>query len=61
MPEDFDKCRAEKGRIVTIKPNPSEYLHICYDKNGKSHRGEVKKTMTGKKRDVMMKSLSKYK
>lgn len=43
MPADFDKCVADGGRVVTkvIEPN-SKYMHICWDKQGKSHAGEVK-------------------
>lgn len=26
---------------MTIKPNKDTYLHICYDKKGRSHRGEI--------------------
>lgn len=43
MPQDFDKCRREGGRMITKRVNPDEYMHICYDKNNKSHAGEVKK------------------
>ena len=58
MPAGFLKCVRGGGRVRTIKPNPSEYLHICY-KDGKSYRGEVKKTKTGKKRDIIKKSIKK--
>lgn len=60
MPASFEKCVREKGRVRTIKPNPSEYLHICY-KDGKSYHGEVKKTKTGKKRDIIKKRVLKTK
>lgn len=44
MPEDFDRCVAAKGsRVRTLKLKDGKYIHICYDKSGKSHRGEVKK------------------
>jgi len=44
MPADFEKCVKEGGKVRTIpiKGHKDEYLHICYDKNGKSHAGEVK-------------------
>jgi hypothetical protein len=42
MPADFEKCRAEGGHIITKKLNASEYMHICWDKAGKSHAGEVR-------------------
>lgn len=43
MPADFEKCRTEGGNITTKKLNSDEYIHICWDKNGKSHSGEVKR------------------
>jgi hypothetical protein len=49
MPENFEKCIAEGGRVITIKPSKNTYQHICYDKNGKSHAGEVKKNKKKKK------------
>ena len=42
MPEDFEKCRREGGRIRTKTLSDGRYIHICYDKAGKSHAGEVK-------------------
>jgi len=42
MPKGFEQCVAEKGRIITKKLPGNKYIHICYDKNGKSHAGEVK-------------------
>jgi hypothetical protein len=53
MPADFTKCVAEGGRVVTKKLNSKEYMHICWDKSGKSHAGEVKnykKVLKGKKK-----------
>ena len=44
-PKDFDMCQAEGGRVRTMKLKGGRYMHICYDKQGKSHAGEVK---TGK-------------
>lgn len=44
MPEGFDNCRKEGGRIRTIKIGKDKYMHVCYDKAGKSHSGEVKTT-----------------
>lgn len=43
MPADFDKCVSGGGRVRTVKPNASTYIHVCYDKSG-SHSGEVKHT-----------------
>ena len=42
MPADFDKCVREGGRVRTLKVGKDKYMHICYDKAGKSHAGEVK-------------------
>ena len=42
MPADFEKCVREGGRVRTKKLKGNRYIHICYDKNGKSHVGEVK-------------------
>jgi hypothetical protein len=49
MPEAFEKCRRNGGRIRTVSgPNKNhglgagEYVHYCY-LNGESFRGEVRK------------------
>ena len=42
MPADFDACVASGGRVRTIKLSKGRYMHVCYDKNNKSHAGEVK-------------------
>lgn len=42
MPADFDKCVSEGGKVITKRVNKGEYMHICFDKAGKSHAGEVK-------------------
>jgi len=42
MPADFAKCVSEGGRVVTKKVGKGKYMHLCYDKDGKSHAGEVK-------------------
>ena len=42
MPADFDKCAAEGGRIRTKKIGKNKYIHVCWDKAGKSYAGEVK-------------------
>jgi len=41
MPADFEKCRAEGGRIRTKKVGKNKYMRICWDKDGKSHAGHV--------------------
>jgi len=44
MPKSFDTCVKAGGRVRTIavKNQPNKYMHVCYDKAGKSHSGEVK-------------------
>jgi len=42
LPKDFDKCVKEGGRVRTMKIKGGRYMKICYDKNNKSHAGEVK-------------------
>jgi hypothetical protein len=42
MPADFEKCVSEGGKVRTIKVGKNKYMHVCYDKAGKSHSGEVK-------------------
>ena len=43
MPADFSKCEKEGGKIRTKEINATEYMHICIDKNGKTHAGYPKK------------------
>ena len=52
MPENFLRCVREGGRVRTKKINSKQFIHICWDKSGKSHSGEVKnykKVLKGKK------------
>jgi hypothetical protein len=42
MPKGFNDCVKNGGRVVTKKLKGNKYLHICYDKEGKAHSGEVK-------------------
>lgn len=49
MPKDFTKCVADGGRVRTMKIKGGKYMHICYDKQGKSYSGEVKKTQEQKR------------
>ncbi len=41
-PQAFDKCVKEGGRVRTKKVGKDKFMHICWDKEGKSHAGEVK-------------------
>jgi len=43
MPADFTNCVKSGGRVRTKRVGKGEYMHICFDKAGKSHAGEVKK------------------
>lgn len=43
MPEAFDKCVRDGGRVRTRKLKGGKYIHICFLK-GKSYAGEVKKS-----------------
>lgn len=42
MPADFDKCVSDGGRVVTKSLKDNKYIHICYDKEGNPHSGELK-------------------
>ena len=55
MPAGFDKCISDGGKVITKKVNDKQYLNICYDKDGKSHHGEVK---TKKEESVIEKARS---
>ena len=43
-PADFEKCQSEGGRIRTMPVKGGRYMRICFDKNGKSHAGEVRQS-----------------
>jgi len=42
MPEAFTNCQKNGGKIITKKLKGNKYMHICYDKQGNAHPGEVK-------------------
>jgi len=49
MPEAFDNCQKNGGRIRTITLKNNRYMHVCYPKGGgPSVAGEVKKTKENK-------------
>ncbi len=50
-PQAFDKCVADGGRMSTISVNKTQYMHVCYDKAGKSYHGEVKTKQRAKRRN----------
>lgn len=41
MPQDFKDCVKNGGKVRTKNLKGGKYIHICYDKNGKGHSGEV--------------------
>jgi hypothetical protein len=50
MPKDFERCVKEGGRVRTITLPGGKYMHICYDRQGKSHAGEVKVKKSARKK-----------
>lgn len=42
MPKEFDRCVKAGGKVITKELKGDKYMHICYDKDGTSHPGEVK-------------------
>jgi len=42
MPEDFTRCVSEGGKVITKTLPKGKYVHLCKDKAGKWHKGEVK-------------------
>ena len=42
MPKAFIDCQKKGGKIITKKLPKGKYMHICYDKDGNAHPGEIK-------------------
>lgn len=43
MPQNFDKCVSDGGRVITKNVNATQYMHICYPRGGGSAiAGEVR-------------------
>lgn len=42
MPASFERCIKEGGKVRTKRISETQYIHICWDKDGKSYSGEVK-------------------
>jgi len=42
--KDFDECAKNGGKVVQKKLKGGRYINICYDKEGKSHAGEIRVT-----------------
>ena len=47
MPKDFMKCVKDGGKVVTRKIGKDKYIHLCKDKKGVWHVGEVKRRKNG--------------
>lgn len=43
MPADFNACVADKGKVITKTLSGGRYMHLCKDRVGKWHQGEIKK------------------
>ena len=44
MPKQFNDCVASGGKVRTVKPSKTKYLHVCYPSGGgPSKEGEVKR------------------
>ena len=42
MPKDFNACIEEGGKVITKRLKNGKYIHLCKDKEGKWHSGEIK-------------------
>ena len=42
-PKAFDDCIKNNGKVRTKKLKNGRYMKICYDKEGNSYPGEIKK------------------
>jgi hypothetical protein len=42
IPDNFEKCVKNGGKIVRKTLKGNRYITICYGKDGKSYTGEVK-------------------
>jgi hypothetical protein len=48
MPLDFELCRRDGGRIITVKGKEygleeGEYRRVCIDREGNWHMGEIRR------------------
>jgi len=59
MPQGFNKCVKNGGRVRTKKLSGGRYMHICW-LNGKSYAGEIH-TKKKKSKITKKKILRKYK
>jgi len=44
MSHDFTACQNNGGKIITKSLSGGRYMHLCKDKNGRWHQGEVKES-----------------
>jgi DNA gyrase inhibitor GyrI len=42
MPQDFNNCVKNNGKVITKKLKNGRYVRICFDKKGKAYTGEIK-------------------
>ena len=47
--KDFEKCVKSGGKVVKKQLKGGRYINICYDKEGKSHAGDIRVTNKKKK------------
>jgi hypothetical protein len=45
----FEDCAKRGGKVVRKQLKGGRYIEICYDKEGKSHAGEIRVTKKNKK------------
>jgi hypothetical protein len=48
MPEDFIACEKAGGKMITKSLSGGKYIHLCKDKSGNWHKGEVKEGKSAK-------------
>jgi hypothetical protein len=39
--KDFEDCKKNGGKVVRKKLKGGRFISICYDKEGKSHAGDI--------------------
>jgi putative hemolysin len=48
MPADFVACVKNGGKVITKSLKGGKYIHLCKDKQGKWHQGEVRVAASNK-------------
>lgn len=59
IPQAFTKCVRNGGKVRTKDLGNGKYMHICYDKNGNSHAGEILTRKKSKKKEKSKEKNSK--